>query len=240
MKPDRSPLTKTPIGRLLIIAGPLLWAILILFHPMPGGHGAFDGINEVVDRWLLVHVGQLILTPFLFLAVWRLLDGLSTTAATVSRCALVVWTVFFSAYDAVQGIATGVLVRHADGLPDPEQDAVAGALDYLVHDSRLAGDFSALQMVAGAAWLTVAFAAAVALHRANAGRAVVGCAVVSTVFAAHVTPAAIGLLALFAACVLREQQRTAPPSVAQTATAHPNLPPYETSHGITRPPQLQR
>ena len=92
--------------------------MLILFHPMPGGDNALDGIDDVVDRWLIVHVGQLILTPLLFLAVWRLLDGLSSAAATISRCALVVWTVFFSAYDAVQGIATGLLVRHADGVPD--------------------------------------------------------------------------------------------------------------------------
>ena len=101
----------------LFAAAPLLWAVLILFHPMPGGDSTLDGIDDVVDRWLIVHVGQLILTPLLFLAVWRLLDGLTSTAATISRCALVVWTVFFSAYDAVQGIATGLLVRHADGVP---------------------------------------------------------------------------------------------------------------------------
>ena len=101
----------------LFAVAPLLWAVLILFHPMPGGDSTLDGIDDVVDRWLIVHVGQLILTPLLFLAVWRLLDGLTSTAATISRCGLVVWTVFFSAYDAVQGIATGLLVRHADGVP---------------------------------------------------------------------------------------------------------------------------
>ena len=58
----------------------MLWAVLILFHPMPGY--TLDGIDDVVDRWLIVHVGQLILTPLLFLAVWRLLDGLTATAAT--------------------------------------------------------------------------------------------------------------------------------------------------------------
>lgn len=192
---------------LLYAAGPLLWAALILFHPMPTADSPFDGINEVVDRWLIVHVGQLLLTPLLFLAVWRLLDGLSSMAATISRGALVVWTVFFSAYDAVQGIATGLLVRHAAGLPDAQQSDVAGALDYLVRDSRLAGDFSFLQMVAGAAWITVAVTAAIALHHANASNSVVVLAGVSTVFAMHMAPAAIGLVALGAAVVVRERQR---------------------------------
>jgi hypothetical protein len=208
------------IGRLLIFAGPLLWAVLILFHPNPGDAGPYVEIKDDVDRWLVVHVGQLILTPFLFLAVWRLLDGLSSTAARVSRAAVVVWTVFFSAYDSIQGVATGVLIRHANGLAGEEQDAVAGAIDFLVNDSQLAGNVSALWVVATVAWVTVAIAAAVALHKAGAGKAVVAAACLSTVFAVHVAPAAIGLVGLFVAGVLRERQRTASafgtPAVAAT------------------------
>jgi hypothetical protein len=198
----------------LVAVAPLLWAVLILFHPMPGGDSTLEGIDDVVDRWLIVHVGQLILTPLLFLAVWRLLDGLTTPAATISRCGLVVWTVFFSAYDAVQGIATGLLVRHAQGVPSSQQDAIAEALDYLVLDSRLAGDISAIQMVAGAAWLTVAIGAAIALHQARAGAGIVALAAVSVVFSMHMAPAAIGLFALAAAVALRERQRAGTSAVS--------------------------
>ena len=129
---DPRALSETGFGRYLFYAGPLLWAILILFHPNPGGDSPYEGITDVVDRWLVVHVGQLILTPFLFLAVWRLLDGLSSAAATISRAALVVWTVFFSAYDSIQGIATGILTRWANDLPGEEQGAVARAIEFVV------------------------------------------------------------------------------------------------------------
>ena len=190
--------------------GPLVWAVLALFHPMPTDDSPYEGINDDVDLWLVVHVGQLILTPFLFLAVWRLLDGLSSRASTISRCALVVWTVFFSAYDSVQGVATGILTKHANDLAGQEQAAVAEAIDYIVNDNALAGNVSFLAVVAGAAWLTVAIAAAVALNQAGAGRAIVIAAAVSTVFAAHAKPAAIGLLALTVAGVLRERQRAKP------------------------------
>jgi quinol-cytochrome oxidoreductase complex cytochrome b subunit len=212
MSNNPSTQTSPRLSGLVYATGPFLWAVLILFHPDPAGDTAYDGVSDVVDRWLVIHVGQLILTPFLFLAVWRLLNGLTSTAATISRCALVVWTVFFSAYDAIVGIATGVLVRHTNDLPDTEQDAIAGTLDYLVYDSLLAGNTSVIGMVAGGAWLTVAIAAAVALHRANAGRTVVVCACLSTVFAMHVAPAAIGLLALTAAVVVRERQRSPQPA----------------------------
>ena len=210
--------SETGIGRFLVYAGPLVWAVLIVFHPNPGGDSPYEGIADVVDRWLFVHVGQLILTPFLFLAVWRLLDGLSSTAATVSRAALVVWTVFFSAYDSVQGIATGILTRWANDLAGEEQAVVARAIKFVVEDSQLAGNFSAIGLVAGAAWLTVAIAAAVALHKAGAGKGVVVATCLSVVVAAHSAPAAIGFLALFLAGVLRERQKTTSASGAPAVT----------------------
>ena len=151
MGPDQRAPSETSVGRYLVYAGPLVWAVLILFHPNPGGDSPYEGITDDVDRWLVIHVGQLILTPFLFLAVWRLLDGLSSAAASVSRAALVVWTVFFTAYDSIQGVATGILIRRANDLAGEEQAAVGRAIDFLVEDSQLAGNISAIGLVAGAA-----------------------------------------------------------------------------------------
>jgi hypothetical protein len=202
---DRNTLTNIAVNRLLLFAGPLLWAALILFHPNPGEASPYEGIKDDVNRWLIVHVGQLVLTPLLFLAVWTLLDGLSSAAAKVSRAALVVWTVFFSAYDSIQGVATGILIRHANGLASDEQAAVAGAIDFVVNDSQLAGNVSAVWVVASASWVIVAIAGAIALHRGGAGKAAVAAACVSAVFVVHVAPAAIGLVALFLAGVLRQR-----------------------------------
>lgn len=207
MEPDRATVG-TSVGRYLAYAGPLVWAVLIVFHPNPGGDSPYEGITDDVNRWLVIHAGQLILTPFLFLAVWRLLDDLSSTAARVSRAALVVWTVFFTAYDSIQGVATGILTRRANDLAGDEQAAVGRAIDFLVEDSQLAGNFSAIGLVAGAAWLTVAIAAAIALHKAGVGKAIVVATCLSVFVAVHMAPAAIGYLALFLAGILRERQRT--------------------------------
>ena len=215
---------KVSIGGLLFLAGPLLWALLVLFHPNPTDASPYEGIKDVVDRWLIVHVGQLILAPFVFLAVWRLLDGLHSVAAMVSRAALVVWAVFFSAYDTVQGVATGLLIRYANGLAGEEQTAVAGALEYLVNDSQLGGNISVLALLGQGSWIVVAIAAAVALHKAGAGRAVVAATCLSVLFAIHTAPAAGGMIALFLAGLLRERQRTksasGAPSVGATGGAH--------------------
>lgn len=194
-------------GLVIVLAIPLAWAVLLLFHPNPEG-GPFEAVRDVVDRWLVVHVGQLVLAPLLVLVVWRLLDGFDSRVAKVSRGAAVVWAVFFTAYDSVQGIATGLLIRYADGnLLGEEQAGVARALDYLVSDSQLAGNISAIGLIGNAAWLTVAIAAAVCLHRAGTGKWAVVAACLSTLFVLHTAPAAIGLIALAIAGVLRERQR---------------------------------
>jgi hypothetical protein len=194
-------------GLMIVLTIPLVWAVLLLFHPNPEG-GPFEAVREVVDRWLVVHVGQLLLTPFLVLVVWRLLDGFDWRAAKVSRGAAVVWAVFFTAYDSIQGIATGLLIRFADrDLAGEEQAGIARALDYLVSDSRLAGNISAIGLIANAAWVTVAIGAAVCLHRAGTGRWAVIAACVSVLFVLHTAPAAVGLVALAIAGVLRERQK---------------------------------
>ena len=207
---DRKARPTMSIGGLLFFVGPLLWAVLILFHPNPPEATPYEGLSDVVDRWLIVHVGQLILAPLVFLAVWRLLDGLHSTAATISRAALVVWAVFFSAYDTVQGVATGLLVRYTDGVAAEEQAAIDGALGYLINDSLLGGNYSFLGFVGQGSWIVVAIAAAVALHKAGAGRAIVVATSLSVLVAIHVAPAAGGMLALFLAGLLRERQRAAP------------------------------
>jgi hypothetical protein len=213
---DASTATEGPDGRTrprasvvwpLVFLAPLAWAVLVLFHPMGDESGPFESVRPVVNRWLVVHFGQLFLTPFLVLAVWRLLDGVSSSAGTVSRCAVVVWAIFFSAYDAVQGIATGLLIRYADGLAASEQVGITRGLNYLVRDSRMAGDLSLIGLIAGAAWLTTAIAAAIALHKAGASKPVVVAACFATIVAAHTAPAAVGFVALAVAGMLRERER---------------------------------
>jgi hypothetical protein len=158
-------------------------------------------------RWVFVHYAQLVLTPFLAFAVWKLLDGIRSTAATISRVALAVWMIFFSAYDATAGVATGLLARHADSLSGAEQTAVNSAVDWLLNDGLLPGGAIWLAAMPTIAWPTTVIAAAVALHQAGARRAVAVCLAVSAVFAFHASyPAAIGLAFFLAAEVLWMRQ----------------------------------
>jgi hypothetical protein len=177
--------------------------MLAIVHPDDEG-SLYAGIADQANKWIFVHLGQLVLTPLIAVGVWMLLDGIESAAAQVARIALVVWMVFFSAFDAIAGIATGVLTRHANSLASDEREPVVGAINFLFDDSQLVGgsNFSILANVGQDSWIVLAIAAT--LWRAGLSRLIVAATLVSGLFAVHAGyVAAIGLVALFLAEVLR-------------------------------------
>jgi hypothetical protein len=190
---------------LVVLAAPLLWAAFAIVHPDDEG-SLYEGIADEANKWIFVHLGQLVLTPLIAVGVWMLLEGIGSVAAQVARIALVVWMVFFSAFDAIAGIATGVLTRHANSLASDEREPVVGAINFLFDDSQLVGgsNFSILANVGQDSWIVLAIAATVALWRAGLSRLIVAATLLSGLFAAHAGyVAAIGLVALFVAELLR-------------------------------------
>ena len=91
-------------------------------------------------------------------------------------------------------------------------------------------------MVAGAAWLTVAIGAAIALHQARAGTTVVALTAVSVVFSMHMAPAAIGLLALTGS---RRAPRAATSSFAGSYRPHRSADRTVRATTLDDSPQLQ-
>ena len=192
----------------LLLAAPLLWVVLTILHP--GGVGnepaPYEGIADDANKWIFVHFSQLVLTPLIAWGVWMLLDGIQSIAATIARASLVVWMVFFSAFDAIAGIAVGVLTRYANSLAGNDQEAVVGAIDFLFQDSKFVGgnNYSVLAGFGQFSWVVLVIAATVALWRAGASRLIVGATLLSFLFATHAGyMAAVGMIALFVAELLR-------------------------------------
>jgi hypothetical protein len=145
--------------------------------------------------------------------VWWILDGIRGAPAQTARAALPIFLVFFSATDAVAGLATGWLTLTANSQSAADQAATLRAVDSLFNDNWLTGSVSVAASVGATAWAVVAISGAVALHRAGAGRLTVALMVISLVFGNHPPPSGtIGLLALCAAAYRwdrrRQQSRT--------------------------------
>lgn len=94
----------------------------------------------------MVHLVQLVVFSLLALVVWCLIDGLQGPAATVSRVALLVFVVFYTAFDSVAGIAVGVLVQKGHELPANDQDGASSLIE-AYQDSWITGEINVLAVV---------------------------------------------------------------------------------------------
>lgn len=194
------------LRRLLLIGTPIAWAILLLFHPMGEG-SIYHGAHDAVVRWQVVHVGQLFFIGLIAAAIYVLVDGLPGMAATISRIALIPFILFYSAFESVTGIGTGVLIDQVNDLPESEQ-ATGIALVEDFFENRIAGNFSMAAGLGTLFWLVAVLAAALAYRRAGAPLSVVWLlALAGVVFGiSHPPPfGPIGLLLFAAAAVLIER-----------------------------------
>ena len=150
------------LRRVVLLGAPFALALLEIFHP-ERPNSASEAVEQGV--WFMwFHFIQVPLIGLIALAVYLLADGLEGRAVSVSRWAIGVFAVFFSAYDAAAGIGTGYALRNAQGLSAGAQEAIYEA----VKDMPVLSLIFGLSVVGSLAWVVALVAAAVALRRAGA------------------------------------------------------------------------
>ena len=154
----------SPAELAFMIGVPLLWGILLLFHPGGAGDEIYLDARDVVTRFLVVHIGMMLFIPLMAVVVYLLLRGVEGTAAWVSRIALVPFVVFYSAWEVFQGIGVGILVNELNGLPQAgpalREDLVQDFAEHV-----LIGPFGVFVSIGSLGLIVAAIAAGVALYR---------------------------------------------------------------------------
>jgi hypothetical protein len=209
--------------RLFLVATPLALAVVLWFHP-PGGEPdeVFEGVRPDVGAWLFVHTAFLFFIPLMAFAAYLLLGGLHGSAATVSRVGLILFLVFYTAYEVTIGLGTGILVDYAAGLPAAEQAAVADAIQHYNGDAVVGDPVSVALILGLVGWMVAMLAAAAAFRRAGAGWLVTALLALAALFAIHPPPVGPAALVCFAAAaVLIERWRAL---LARRATSVPAAP----------------
>ena len=161
---DRTWPMPVPLRRVLLLVPPLLLAGLEYIHPQPD-----ETVQALMDAstWFAgFHVMQLALTGLVALSVLLLADGFGRANAWVTRLGVGVFLVFFSAYDAVAGIGTGLAMRSARDLSAVQQE---GVFD-VVRDWPAVGPPFALSIVGTLGWVAAVGALALAARRQGAPR----------------------------------------------------------------------
>ena len=186
-----------------LIGVPLLWGVLLLFHPGGTGEEIYLDARDNVTAFMVVHVGMMLFIPLMAVAVLLLLRGVEGTAAWVSRLALVAFVVFYSAWEVAQGIAVGILVENVNGLPQAERVLGADLIQQFA-ENVLVGPFGVFGSIGSLGLITATIAAGVALRqRAGASLAVAALLGLSGfLITAHPPPYGPTGLALFIVAVL--------------------------------------
>jgi hypothetical protein len=197
-----------------LIGVPLLWAVLLLFHP--GGEGTEVSYLELQDKvtaWMVVHIGMMLFIPLMGAVIYLLLRRVEGTAARVSRIAIVAFVVFYSAWEALQGIGVGILVNEVNAL---SRNELATGAD-LVHDFAdhiLIRNFGVFGNIGSLGLIIALIAAGVALRRAGASLAVAALLGLSGfLITAHPPPfGPIGLVLFIAAVLLYARDQSVAPA----------------------------
>ncbi len=200
-----------------MIGVPIAWAVLLLFHPGGAGDQIYADLNGDGTRMLVVHVGTMVFIPLFAMAMYLLLRGLTSTAARVSRIALVIFVVFYTAWEALQGIANGVLVDQVSALPEADHAIGAGLIQDFA-ESPLVRDLGILGSIGSIALVAAGVAAGIALRDDGAPRwtpAILGASTI--LITAHPPPFGPTGLVMFAVVVVL--LRRAQPEVAPEPTA---------------------
>jgi hypothetical protein len=148
----------------LVLAPPLALAALEILHPQPDETA--QALMDASTWFAGFHVIQLALTGFVALSVLLLADSFGRATAWLTRLGVGVFLVFFSAYDAVAGIGTGLAMRSARDLSAVQQEGVFE----VVRDWPAVGPPFALSIVGTLGWTAAVGALALATRRQGAPR----------------------------------------------------------------------
>lgn len=205
--PDsRSSRARLLVRRGLLFAVPVATAAVIAGHP-PDPATATD-LGDATSRYIGIHVALLFMLPLLGIALWLLLDGISGLAATVARILIPVALVFYAAFDALVGIAAGVLSRETTAMSGAER---LGAEALAARWLEIPTPLPIVSTLAVVSWTAALLAAALSHYHARSPRvAVAGLALAGPLFGfghPYIT-GVIGMAGLLVAALAIELNRS--------------------------------
>jgi hypothetical protein len=162
-------MSRTTALRAFLLGAPLAFAAVLTQHPTGDGE-LYAVVSENVGPWLTVHYAGALFFPLMALVIWLLIRDLTGRAATVARVALPIYAAGYLVFEALYGIAVGILANTGNHLGAAERHGVVQAVDDIA-GSPMVGDPGLFVSVATLAWWVAVSAAIMALRQARVRRA---------------------------------------------------------------------
>ncbi|HZS75130.1 MAG TPA: hypothetical protein VFA41_00835 [Ktedonobacteraceae bacterium] len=119
------------LRRVVLFGTPVVLIILELGHPLLDHMNTIRMLTPIVGWWIVLHVLLIPLFALMGYSMFLLLQGIQSLAATISRCATVIFVAFEVGYDTAVGLNSGILVSNANTLPVAQQSVIQQALHQL-------------------------------------------------------------------------------------------------------------
>jgi hypothetical protein len=153
-----------PLRRALLLTPPFALAVLEVFHPNPDFN--VQALLDASTWFAWFHVIQLVLTGLVALSVLLFAADYGRANAWTTRLGIGAFMVFFSAYDTLAGIGTGLAMHTARDLPAAQQEGVFA----VVKDWPGVGPVFALSIMGTLGWVVAVGALVLADRRLGASR----------------------------------------------------------------------
>jgi hypothetical protein len=119
------------LRRIVLFGTPVILIVLELGHPLLDHTNPIKMLTPIAMWWIILHVLLIPLFALMGYSLFLLLQGVHSTAATISRIATVIFVAFEVGYDTSVGLNSGILVNNAAALPAAQQSVVQQALQQL-------------------------------------------------------------------------------------------------------------
>ncbi|GAC1348425.1 MAG: hypothetical protein NVSMB27_16160 [Ktedonobacteraceae bacterium] len=126
-----SPLRREVLRRIVLLGTPIALIILELGHPLLDHMNPIRMLAPIAMWWIVLHVLLVPLFALMGYSLFLLLQGVHSNAATISRCATIIFVAFEVGYDTAVGLNSGILVYNATSLPVAQQSVIQHALQQL-------------------------------------------------------------------------------------------------------------
>jgi hypothetical protein len=155
------------IRYLVLLLAPLALAILEMGHATGFSQNVFYGLLPQLDWWVTLHVLQLLLFGMVGAGIFFLIEGKRGWMAALSRFSAWLFLILYTAFDAIAGIGTGMLINQGRNLPPAQQVPFVEITQRFFHDPLFGGIHSWLSLAASTSWLIAIWAAVWVLFRAG-------------------------------------------------------------------------
>lgn len=152
------------LRRAVLLGAPLVLVVLELFHARNLEPTVYQALSLGMNRWIVVHVAQLVLFGLMGLAVYLLVEEYRGIEAAVCKVSAGVFVLFYGAFDVLAGIAPGILVKSAGNASEEELPGFEAATQ-AVFESAETGGFAFLKVFGEIGWFVAVMSAVVVMSR---------------------------------------------------------------------------